>query len=182
MFMCNLCLEMPFLPSRHSDSDTLDAWGQSSKSDRSTGTIPPRRLPPHLDTCFRFRVNPALVQSGKSSMFEEQGGTSASAFISTWFPAFDPGSSTHQSHLIRASIPIRAATGRLNSLFAWQSSPRRFPLFIGSERKAEHIWTTGIESPPRLPSPPRFPRSFPGRSASSRLNPGLTHFSRRPAA
>ena len=46
MLTCNLCLEMPFLPSRHSDSDTLDAWGQSSKSDRSTGTIPPRRLPP----------------------------------------------------------------------------------------------------------------------------------------
>ena len=47
MLTCNLCLEMPFLPSRHSDSDsdTLDAWGQPSKSDRSTGTIPPRRFP-----------------------------------------------------------------------------------------------------------------------------------------
>ena len=43
MLMCN-ALRCPSFRADVQIWDTLDAWGQSSKSDRSTGTIPPRRL------------------------------------------------------------------------------------------------------------------------------------------
>ena len=49
MLTCNLCLEMLFFLSRHSDLDLPDAWGLSSKSDWSTGIIPPPpRFPPFV--------------------------------------------------------------------------------------------------------------------------------------
>ena len=147
MLMCNSCLEMPFLPSRHSDPDTPDAWGQSSKSDRSTGTIPPRRLtPPPLSLSDLVHLRISLVSSARRFRFElPQAGSARYSLavdgsdLAAPFPAVYRNRISASTSIPTTIFVFGSGSIRLGPARPWLDPFGRQPAALGYRRKNEGL-------------------------------------------